>query len=126
MNYLLKYLIPIIIAIAFINGADKSDSVILTERIQDVTTEVNAFFSDYSSSDFDIYLPRRVSSTNVLNFQISPKRANSSLRYNFEFIKSGKVISIEISNFIQKKSKIIHSSFTKPVLRLIRIGKLVI
>ena len=126
MNYLLKYMIPIIIAIAIIDGVDKSDSVILTNPIQDITTEVEAFYSDYSSSDFDIYLPRRVSSTNVLSLQNSPKRANSSIRYNFEFIKSGKVISLEISNFIQKKSQIIHSLFTKPVNRLISIGKLVI
>ncbi len=119
-------MIPIIIAIAIIDGVDKSDSVILTNPIQDITTEVEAFYSDYSSSDFDIYLPRRVSSTNVLSLQNSPKRANSSIRYNFEFIKSGKVISLEISNFIQKKSQIIHSLFTKPVNRLISIGKLII
>ena len=126
MSNLLKYLIPIIIAIAFIDGVDKSDSVVLTDSVQDVSTEVEAFYSDYSSSDLDIYIPRRVSSTNVLRLQNTPKRANTTHRQNFKFMKAGKVVSIETSNFIQKKSQIIHSSFTKPVHRLISIGKLVI
>ena len=126
MSNLLKYLIPIIIAIAFIDGVDNSDSVVLTDSVQDVSTEVEAFYSDYSSSDLDVYISRRISSTNVLRLQNTPTRANTTHRHNFEFMKAGKVVSIETSNFIQKKSQIIHSSFTKPVHRLISIGKLVI
>lgn len=126
MKNLLKFLIAIIFTVVFIDGIDKSDSVILTNSVQEITTEVEAFYSDYSSSNLDIYIPRRVSSTNVLQLQNTPKRANTTHRHNFEFMKAGKVISLETSNFIQKKSQIIHSSFTKPVHRLISFGKLII
>lgn len=127
MTKLLKYLIIFIFAGAFINGIDKADSVIiLNNSIQEMNTEIEAYYSDHSTSDFEIYLPRRVSSTNVFRVQNTPKRSNTTHRHNFEFIKFGKVFSLGISNFIQKKPQIIHFSFTNPIHRLISFGKLVI
>lgn len=126
MKYLLKYLIFIIIAVAFINSIDKSDSVVLTNSVQDINTEIEAFYSDYSFSDLETNLPRQVSATNVLRVQNTPKRSNTTQRYNFELIKTTKDISLGISNFIKKKPQIIHFSFTNPIHRLISFGKLVI
>lgn len=127
MKNLLKNLVFIIIAVAFINGFDKANSVIvLNSYPQDINTEIKAYYSDYSVSDFEIYLPRRVSSTYVIRVQNISKMSNIAHRHNFEFIKSGKVFNLGICNLIYKKFQIIHSTFTNPIHRLISIGKLII
>lgn len=123
---LLSFIIPIIIAIAFINGIEQVESTIIDDYTVDLTTENNAYLDDCSVYDFDLYIPRQTSTTSVLRLQNHTKRTNISPNNHFKTIKAGK-IEITGSKYIsQQKSSIVHSSFTKPFHRLISLGKLVI
>lgn len=123
---LCRFIIPIIIAVVFINGIEKVESTILDDYTIDSSTENIACFTDYSSTDFELCFPPQSSSANILRHQNTSKQTNTSHNHNLKFIKIGRIVNANIQNFTHSKSLIVHSLFIKPINRLISFGKLVI
>lgn len=126
MKKLLSFIIPIIIAVAFINGKEEVKSTIINDYTSDLTTENNTYLDDCVVYDFDIYLPRQTSIPNVLRLQNQTKRTNISHNNHFKTIKAGKFDYSYLRHFSKRKSLIVHYSFIKPFHRLISLGKLII
>lgn len=125
MRNLLEILTSIIIAVAFINGTDKSTNVVLENPANCQTTETLTIYSDSSESASSLYLPRRTSCYNIQR-PITAKRTNSTYKSHIAFTRTGKVISSCLQKSIHKTSLTNHSSNIKPAHRLISFGKLVI
>ncbi len=126
MKKLLSFIIPIIIAVAFINGNEEVESTILDDYATDLTTENSTYLDDCFVCDFDIYLPRQIPIPSVLRLQNHTKRTNISHNNHFKTIKAGKFDDSGLRKISQKKFLIVHYSFIKPFHRLISLGKLVI
>lgn len=128
MEKLLRYLISILIAVAFIRGIDKPGSVSVEDSVESLASDEIAYYTDFSTSEIntDLFLPRQASSTNVLRVQSTTKRTSNVHRNNFEFVNSGTQINLSAKHFVQKKSLISHTHFIKPAHRLISFGKLII
>lgn len=123
---LCRFIIPVIIAIVFINGIEKVESTILDDYTVDSSTENIPCFTDHSSTDFELCFPPQTSSANILRHQNTSKQTNSSHNHNLKFIKIGRIVNANTQNFTHSKSLIVHSLFIKPINRLISFGKLVI
>ena len=126
MKNFIKYLIPIIIAFAFIDGMGKSDSAIAENSIEDLTTEFVTAHTDFSIFDSALHSSRQVSPVNYSTVQNSSQRANNGHRQNDTFIKAGKILNTGVINSIHNNSQSLYSCLTKSSLRLISFGKLII
>ena len=128
MKNLLKYLVPIIMAIAFIDGLCPLDSTSLNGDMEDFSSEVESLYygNCISSSKPDISLTRQISATNGLRLQTTCKRSNISPKNSSEFVKEGKTVNSCIRYSSQEKSIITCASYIKPSVRLVTLCKLII
>lgn len=126
MKKLLKYLLPLIVVVAFWNSSDSSMSTV-SEDIADYAELIQSVSgTSLSASDSEFCPPRQVSYAGPQKVQNTTRRASSVQRNNLEFAKSGKVINAGLQYFIQIKSIIVHSSLIAPAARLLSLGKLII
>ena len=123
---LIKYLILIIIAVAFIDGIGKSDSVDTENSIEDLTTEFVTEHVDFSIFDSALHNSRQISSVSAPTLKTVSQRVNNTHKHNFAFVKAGKILNIGIINSLYNSSLIHYSSLTKPTRRLICFGRLII
>lgn len=125
MKRLLKYLLPVLMAAAFLGCMDERESVASSGAVADMTfgAETQAAIS---ASEYDFLIPRPTSFASAQRVQGSARRTGSFQRNNLEFAKSGKVINAGLRYFIQRKSLIVHSSLIEPAHRLLYLGKLII
>lgn len=125
MKRLLKYLLPVLMAAAFLGCTDDRESAVSLGTVADMTlgTETHAAVS---SSEYDFLVPRPTSFTSAQRVQGSARRTGSVHRNSLEFAKSGKIINAGLRYFIQVKSLIAHSSLIEPAHRLLYLGKLII
>ncbi|MBR5299524.1 MAG: hypothetical protein IKU36_04640 [Bacteroidales bacterium] len=126
MKKLLKYLLFLVVTVAFWGSADKDVSSVSIEDIADMSIEDVSSHVDFSQTDYAFSLPRQTSFANSQRAQSSVRRTNSVHRSNTEFVKSGKVENAGLRFAIQAKSIIIHSSLIEPAHKLIYLGKLII
>ena len=127
MKYLLRFFVSIIfVAAAFVCGADSLESADTQIPVDDYASEVSCYYSDYSTADSDLYLPRRSSTANSFRLQSTAKRTNNAHKNNVEFVKVGKIVNIGTGSFILQESLNIRTFFTEPAQQLIRLGKLII
>lgn len=123
---MLKYVVSIIIAIAFFNGSEKTESVILTEEHGNSISEGLASYTNISVEDFNLLFTFRTSTNYTYTAQSSSNRTTNSLKNNLRFIKSGNFSDCHNPNFTPKYFTSIHFLFIKPIHRLISLGKLLI
>lgn len=126
MTKFIKYLIVIIFAIAFFGGTNKSDSTIVENSIENLTTEFVTVHIDFSIFDSALHSSRQVSPVNTSTLQNTSQRANNGHRQNYTFIKAGKILNTGVINSIYNNSQTYYSYLTKPTHRLISFGKLII
>ena len=126
MRNFIKYLIPIIIAFAFIDGMGKSDSAIVENSIKDLTTEFVTTDTDFSIFDSALHSSRQVSPVNTSTLQNTTQRANNGQKQTYTFVKAGKILNTGVINSIHNNSQTLYSYLTKPIHRLISFGKLII
>lgn len=127
VKILLKYLIPIIIAvITFDNGTDQSSSMVTKSSNYDFITEVPSDACDLWDSAILLSFPGLTLGTNVLRVPSVPQRIQNTHKISSGLFKAYKVTSIGIRNFIDKSSLTIHSCFIRPDYRLIGLGKLLL
>ncbi len=126
MKKLLSFIIPIIIAVTFINGKEEVKSTNLDDYATDLTTKNCTYLDDCFVYDLDIYLPRQTSTPSVLRLQNQTKRTNISHNNHFKTIKAGKFDDSYLRKIYQQKSHIVHFSFIKPFHKLISLGKLIV
>ena len=126
MKKLIKYLIIITIAFAFIDDMGKSDSMVAENSVEDLTTEFVTTDTNFSIFDSALHSSRQVSPVNTSYVQNISQRANNGHRQNYTFIKAGKILNTGVINSIYNNSQTLYSYFTKPIHRLISFGKLII
>ena len=126
MKNFIKYLIPIIIAFAFIDGMGKSDSVDLENSIEDLTTEFVTEHVDFSIFDSALHNSRQISSVSAPNIKSTSQRTNNAHKNNFTFVKAGKILNIGIINSLYNNSLTHYPLLAKPTRRLISFGRLII
>lgn len=124
MKNLFRFLILIIIAVAFFNGNYNSDSLVTETTCDDLTSELNYDYPDFSPLNLDLYI--QIHSTNSLRQSSNTKRLNSSQKHYLKLLKSYKSRDLVTPNFILQKFSIVHATFIKPFHRMISLGKLVI
>jgi len=123
---LIKYLILIIIAVAFIDGIGKSDSVDTENSIEDLTTEFVTEHVDFSIFDSALHNSRQISSVSAPVLKTVSQRVNNTHKHNFIFVKAGKILNIGIINSIHNNSQNFYYSFIRATHRLISFGRLII
>lgn len=126
MKRMLKYLLPVIMAVVFWDCADKPESSVLETALSDLSSMTSACHADISAVDSEFCLPNQVSFTHSQRVQNAPRRTVGTHRSNLEFSKSGKVVNACLKYLVQKRSIIIHSSLMEPSHRLLYLGKLII
>ena len=126
MKTLIKYLILIVIAFAFIDGVGKSDSADLENSIEDLTTEFVTEHVDFSIFDSAPHNSRQISSVSAPTLKTVSQRVNNTHKHNFAFVKAGKILNIGIINSLYNNSSTLYSSLAKPTRRLIGFGRLII
>ena len=124
MKNLFRFLILIIIAVAFFNGNYNSDSLVTETTCDDLTSELNYDYPDFSPLNLDLYI--QIPSTNSLRQSSNTKRLNSSQKHYLKLLKLYKSRDLVTPNFILQKFSIVHATFIKPFHRMISLGKLVI
>ena len=124
MKNLFRFLILIIIAVAFFNGNYNSDSLVTETTCDDLTSELNYDYPDFSPLNLDLYI--QIPSTNTLRQSSNTKRLNSSQKHYLKLLKLYKSRDLVTPNFILQKFSIVHATFIKPFHRMISLGKLVI
>lgn len=128
MKHLLRYLIPIIFAAVTLTVfAKMSDSSLSSENQTTLlTSEIDYQHIDPYTHYFDIDFQCRFLGARTNRLHSARKRTSNTNKANFDFIKDSNAPNAGINNFIPKNSSNIHVSFTKPIHRLIRFGKLII
>lgn len=126
MRSLIKYLFPLLMALAFWNCTDGSAAAVSEDSSNAVSFIYNESDSDISETKSEFCLPRQVSFASVYRVHVSSRRTGGVHKNNIEFVKSGKVINADLSYINQRKSIIIHSSKMEPAFRLLSLGKLII
>jgi hypothetical protein len=126
MKRWLKYLLPLVVAVAFWNGKDNLLSTVPEEIISTQTICDAICDNVISTSKSELCLPRQVSYTSSSRVQTTARRTTGYSRDNVEFTKSGKIINAGLRYFIQTKSILIHSSLVEPAHKLLYLGKLII
>ena len=124
MRRWLKYLLPLMVAIAFWNCKDSfagPEDVVMSQTICETVCD-----NIISQSESELCLPRQISYASPSRVQTAPRRTTGYSRYNVEFAKSGKIINAGLRYSIQRKSIIIHSSLIEPFHKLLCLGKLII
>lgn len=125
IKYLFRFIIPIIIAIAFINGNEKVESTFSMDYTIEPTAKPTAYYSDFSESNF-VLCHTPLQSPNLIRGQNTLTRKTYTHNTNFKHLKADKLENIGLKKFIKRKSLFVHSSFIKPFHRLISLGKLII
>ena len=128
MGKKLKIFILIVLATVALSGCTtKPDSIIIENRADISYSNVEVQYFDIDTPDIDLSLPRQVSGiSNIHRVPNVVKRSGNWHKNNFEFVKSGKVVNVSISNFIQKESLSNLHRFAKSASWLISLGKLII
>ena len=125
MKRLLKYLLPVLMAAAFLRCADDRESAVSSGTVADMTLGAETQTA-VSTSEYDFLVPRPTSFASAQRVQGSARRTGGVQRNNIEFAKSGKIINAGLRYFIQRNSLIVHSSLIEPSHRLLYLGKLII
>ena len=126
MKLLLKYILPVLVSLAF---AGYGDAVSCGESVlsdMDVALNESALSCDISESEPEPCLPRQITPTVNVTSHSNARRTDNQHRHGFEFVKSGKVINAGVRYFIQNRSVAFYSSIAEPSHRLIQMGKLII
>ena len=119
-------IIVILVAVALMGSSNKSDLEIVNNPTEDLPSEIVTTYYDFSSLETEFCFHRQVVSFSAARVQNLAKRTSSVGKNNAEFLKDGKIINANVLNLIHKNSLIKHYCFTKPIHRLISLGKLVI
>ena len=128
MGKKLKFFILLIFAtVALIGCTTGSGSTTIENQTLISYSDIDVHCFDLDTPNVDLNLPRQVSGiSNTHRVPNLLKRTNSWHKNNFEFVKSGKVVNVGISNFIQKESLSYLHRFAKSASWLIALGKLII
>ncbi|MBQ8499567.1 MAG: hypothetical protein IJ495_02605 [Bacteroidales bacterium] len=125
MKKLLKYLFPLIAAVAFWNCSDAHESTVAQNAAVMISEEASCD-AEISASDAELCIPRQVSYANPHSLQSTARRVTGTQRNNVEFTKSGRIINAGIIYSVQRKSITVLSSHVEPAHRLLCLGKLII
>ena len=122
-----KYLtLFLCVAIAVIGHVNDTDNSVVKTLPSKVSTELSITHIDSATHSSDITLSHQVSSPSTIQLQGAAKRTNNAHKNNFEFTKAGKHLNTCIGGYIHQHDLTFDSSSTRSILRLIRLGRLII
>ena len=128
MGKKLKIFILIVLAtVALSSCTTRSDSTTIENQTLVSHSDIDVHYFHLDTPNVDLNLPRQVSGiSNIHRVPNVVKRSGNWHKNNFEFVKSGKVVNVSISNFIHRESLNNLYRFVKSASLLISLGKLVI
>lgn len=128
MGKKLKIFILIVLAtVALYSCTTRSDSTTIENQTLVSHSDIDVHYFHLDTPNVDLNLPRQISGiSNIHRVPNVVKRSGNWHKNNFEFVKSGKVVNVSISNFIQKESLSNLHRFAKSASWLISLGKLII
>lgn len=128
MGKKLKIFILIVLAtVALSSCTSRSDSTTIENQTLVSHSDIDVHYFHLDTPKVDLNLPRQISGiSNIHRVPNVVKRSGNWHKNNFEFVKSGKVVNVSISNFIQKESLSNLHRFAKSASWLISLGKLII
>lgn len=126
MKRWLKYLLPLVVGVAFWNSTDELSSK--TSEELSATQAIGETVCDniISASESELCLPRQISNASSSRVQTTTRRAAGFNRINVEFVKSDRRIHVGFGYFRQRNSQLLHSSLMEPAHKLLYLGKLII
>lgn len=126
MKNLLKYLIPLLVIVAFHNAAGRFDIPSQYSDKSNTPVENSTFSVGLSSVGSCLNLPRQISVSSPIRVEESARRIESYSRQSVVFVKAGKLINTGIRYSIQKMVCVVKTSLTQHSSKLIFLGKLII
>lgn len=126
MLKILKYLLPVVFAVAFWSGTDGSVADIEDGFMNETTFDVLCCQDSITETESHLCLPRQISSGNASRLQTSARRTTCIQRSNLEFAKSGKIINAGITYLVQTNFIFSRSTLYEPSSRLVTLGRLII
>ena len=128
MGKKLKIFILIVLAtVALSSCTTRSDSTTIENQTLVSHSDIDVHYFHLDTPNVDQNLPRQISGiSNIHRVPNVVKRSGNWHKNNFEFVKSGKVVNVSISNFIQKEFLSNLHRFAKSASWLISLGKLII
>lgn len=129
MKNFLKYILIGILALTFsdiVKDGVSCDEYVDLNMIQEEFIHVLEQDTFQASSRNFICPPRQTSSLGVPRVQNSGRRQDNSGRYNFEFIRSGKIISARVNHITQGLPQIQYSTSLEPGHKLVSLCRFII
>ena len=126
MKNLLKYLIPLLMIVAFHNAAGRFDVPSKSSAESNLPIENTALSVSFLSGSSSLNLPSQITYSSPVRVEETARRTDSHSRQNFVFVKAGKLINTGIKYFVQKTTCVVKTSLTQHSGKLIFLGKLII
>lgn len=113
MNKWIKYLLPVILTVAFWNCTDENESSVPEYTAADISIVESSYQSNFSETESEPCLPRQISCTKNYRVCSAARRSAGYQRCHLESFRVGKSITI-------------HSSLIEPFQKLLSLGRLII
>lgn len=126
MGKYLKYLLPLMMALAFLNCTDEYVPAADGKVHEVISFNSTDCHSDISESESELIIPRRISSAIRHRTLGQARRTAGAHRNSPEFTRSGKIINADIRYSTRKRSATTLSSLAEPSHRLLCLGRLII
>ena len=126
MKKLLKYIFPVIVAVAFAGSADGAGFQAADGYPENRSIYTGTYQTTLSESESEPCLPRQISFAAPHQVRSSARRINTSQRNGFEFTRSGKIEKAGIRYIVQTTFIMTRSLLADPACILLRTGKLII
>lgn len=122
----LKYLLPIVVVVAFWNCTEEPATSASEVAVANEFIQKSSFQTNLSESQPKPCLPRQTSITSAQVIQTYARKSSGIQRTHIVFAKSGKTVNTALRFTIQKSVIDSDSSLTEPGQRLHCLGKLII
>lgn len=122
----LKYLLPVIVVVAFWNCTEEPARSVSEVTVADDSIHNSSYLSIVSESESEPCLPRQITFSKTYRTSGVARRTTNVHRSNLEFIKAGRTINTTLRYFIQLNSINSYSSLTEPRQKLHCLGRLII
>lgn len=126
MKNLLKYLLPIVMIVAFSNAAGGFESSSQRDASYSRPVENVEFSGAFSTPHSELGVPGQVSLSCPTRVHSGARRTVGAHRPVSEFLKSGKASNISVLYSAQRQSVIVNTSVIEHAHKLVYLGKLII
>ena len=126
MTSLLKYIIPILCLVLYIDLGIERHAIDVACTDTYATTAAIVDATDFNTPDAELCHQRTFHLEILQRVPSNTRRADTESKHNITYLKAGKVIHCGISYYTYNHLKLRNSVLSEPSYLLIRLGKLII